>query len=613
MLIRHKLYGLSATSVGALLLLMAGIWWSWSGLERLQDAQRLALQLTNRLQLAQNRELAFLMKPGDASAEGVRQEITAFGQQLAALRQLLGDEQAAAMGLATLGQGIDAYQTIFGRILDGYRRIGFDPESGLYGSLRQAVHQAEERVKGLGRDDLLAGILQLRRDEKDFMLRTSTKYLDKFDADYAVFAQRLGEDAETAAALHHYQQDFQTLVQAQVAVGLTPEQGLRAELAGGMARLGQELERVRAALETHIASGRTRIIWALLTVAVTIALLVGAVTLRITSRLNRDLGQAVGVIHRVAENHDLTLKIELAGNDELTRMGGQFDLMLDSVRELIRQTKSAVDYLRQATSELSANAEQSAAGGRRQLAEADQLATAITEMGATIEEIARAAEMAAERTRHARDYARDGQEQVGKTIHRIRSLAQRLDDSGRAATELGVSATTIGSVLDVIRGIAEQTNLLALNAAIEAARAGEQGRGFAVVAGEVRTLAMRTQGATQEIADIIGALQEKTGTIVTLIEDCRREGQESAAQANQAGERIDRIQADVAQILDMTTQIAAAVEEQSQVTAEVNRNVVAIRDVADQAAAAAGGNAETTALVARKSDTLAQVVGRFRC
>ncbi|WP_052315043.1 methyl-accepting chemotaxis protein [Thiocystis violascens] len=234
-------------------------------------------------------------------------------------------------------------------------------------------------------------------------------------------------------------------------------------------------------------------------------------------------------------------------------------------------------------------------------------------MAATIDEIARNTEVAADRTQRTSTNARSGHDQVQKTIRHIESLAHRLTDSTQAAQALAHSSATIGSVLDVIRTIAQQTNLLALNAAIEAARAGEQGRGFAVVAGEIRTLAMRTQTATDEVGDIIKTLQEKTDAIVRLIEICHGEGLESAAQANQAGELLARIAEDVTYMLDMNTQIATAIEEQSRVATEVNRNVVVIRDVAEQAAAASHSNAQTSTQVAQQSDALAQVIRRFRC
>ena len=171
---------------------------------------------------------------------------------------------------------------------------------------------------------------------------------------------------------------------------------------------------------------------------------------------------------------------------------------------------------------------------------------------------------------------------------------------------------TIGSVLDVIRAIAEQTNLLALNAAIEAARAGEQGRGFAVVADEVRSLAQRTQESTSEIEGIINTLQQRTQEVVSIMHQCRTQGGESATQATKAGELLGAITVDVQTIMEMSTHIATAIDEQSQVASEVNKNVVRIRDIAEGAAAHSQTNAQTSEEVSEQSRVLHQAISKYK-
>ncbi len=293
-------------------------------------------------------------------------------------------------------------------------------------------------------------------------------------------------------------------------------------------------------------------------------------------------------------------------------IGRHFNSMVESFQKLIEQVIESVDAMRQSCEELSRNAISASEGVSKQLNETDMVATAITEMGATIDEIAKNTELAAGKAEQTHHNAQEGQIGVEDTISKIQSLAQQLDDSANVVAELEKDSQTIGSVLDVIRGIAEQTNLLALNAAIEAARAGEQGRGFAVVADEVRSLAMRTQESTEEIASIIQTLQSRTHSIVDIMEQSQKQGGESAQQAASAGTLLAQINADVTNIMDMSTQIAAAIEEQSMVAAEVNKNVVVIRDIAEESAQAAEENATASDEVRHRADYLHQAVSQFK-
>lgn len=279
---------------------------------------------------------------------------------------------------------------------------------------------------------------------------------------------------------------------------------------------------------------------------------------------------------------------------------------------MIEQVIESVATINTSCKHVSENAMLASEGVAQQLNETDMVATAITEMGATIDEIAKTTELAALKAGKTHDNAQSGQLEVEQTIHKIQSLAEQLNSSASVVDELERDSETIGSVLDVIRGIAEQTNLLALNAAIEAARAGEQGRGFAVVADEVRSLAMRTQSSTQEIANIIQTLQSRTRSIVQLMDASQKQGSESAEQAAAAGALLKLINNDVRNIMDMSTQIAAAIEEQSMVAAEVNKNVVVIRDIAEESSKAADANASASDELKAQAEYLYRAVSNFK-
>ena len=190
-------------------------------------------------------------------------------------------------------------------------------------------------------------------------------------------------------------------------------------------------------------------------------------------------------------------------------------------------------------------------------------------MSAAVEEVARNASSTAEASSLSERAAGNGRARVGQTVRSIRQMNAEIGQTARLVEGLASQAQDIGKVLDVIRAIAEQTNLLALNAAIEAARAGDQGRGFAVVAEEVRSLAQRTAGATEEIQQLIGRLQQAARQSVEAMRSQVEHAERTAEQAGAAEGALDEVVAAIHTIGVMAERIAEGSTQQSQAVGEI--------------------------------------------
>ncbi|WP_371315574.1 methyl-accepting chemotaxis protein [Pseudomonas gingeri] len=251
-------------------------------------------------------------------------------------------------------------------------------------------------------------------------------------------------------------------------------------------------------------------------------------------------------------------------------------------------------------------------GVHKQMAEIDQVATAVQEMTATAQDVARNATQAAQAASHADMAASDGMRIVKDTSTSIGALALEIGRAVSVVQTLAKDSENINAILTAIRGIAEQTNLLALNAAIEAARAGEQGRGFAVVADEVRNLAQKTQKATEEIQSMIQQLQQGTRDVVKVMEDSQAKTDESVQHAAKAAQALESITRAVSVINDMNTQIASAAEEQSAVADDINRNVINIGQVANEVAGGADESSAASAQLTKLAEQQRRLINQFK-
>lgn len=492
------------------------------------------------------------------------------------------------------------------------QEIGLTHKSGLSGALRATAHKVEQSYRANNNQQALADYLMLRRAEKDFLLRMDMKYAQQLNQ---LISQKLESaylDQDTKQRLLTYRDDFNALVAKKTAKGLTPKEGLLGQLRQNVQLTEGYFTAMEQDIDQYIAHSTQDIANKTYLAIALIAAVIIAFNVLLAKTILGPLTSLSGLIAKVNQQNDLSLRSDINSRDEIGTVATNFNSMMTSFQGLIKQVNLAVGSLSSAAEQLSANAEETRTGIDHQLQQTEMVATAITEMGSTIEEIANNTEMAASNAEGTTQNAISGRDSVEKTVEQINTLAGRLTESAAAVNELEADSETIGKVLDVIKDIADQTNLLALNAAIEAARAGEQGRGFAVVAEEVRNLAKRTQVSTQEISNIIESLQSRTRIIVELINTCHQQGQEGNELAKHAGQVLDEITQDVTNISDTSVQIAASIEEQSSVASEVNRNIINIRDIAEASNQAANHTQQASSDILGQAQTLNTAVQQFQ-
>jgi len=578
-----------------------------------------ATEIERDLLMLRRNEKDFLTRKDLKYAGQFDNHMSALQTKVDQLTNQLGDLGLDMAQADMLSTDLSEYQTHFLHVLRIQKKIGLNPKDSLYGALRKAVHSAEESIKVLEDDRLLADMLMLRRREKDFMLRNDLKYLGKFDKDIGIFSQHLAASnipASTRQAItqhmNQYKTDFHALVQASKELGLTPKDGHMGEMRGTVHKTEAQLTQLVEAVNTAIEARTQMLINISIAISILIILLTLGTIFLIQQSISRRAKTLADFMEQAQTNKNLSLRANLQGQDELTSMGNSFNQMMEVFEDVVRQVTEAASKVIHTSDDLSITTENTCQSVTHQQSMTEQVATAMTEMAATVQEVAKHSAEAAKVSQVADEEAAKGRGVVNQTITGIQQLAQEVENTASALSELEKESDNIGTVLTVIQGIAEQTNLLALNAAIEAARAGESGRGFAVVADEVRSLAQRSHEATQEIQTIIDRLQSGAQVAVKAMNQGRSQAQVRVEEAEAAGVSLDAITNAVTAISDMNIQIASAVEEQSVVAEEISATVVNIAGISNEAVDASHKTTETGSDLAGLAMQLQQTVGQFQ-
>jgi methyl-accepting chemotaxis protein len=342
-------------------------------------------------------------------------------------------------------------------------------------------------------------------------------------------------------------------------------------------------------------------------------LVIAALVWLISRGVVKPISEAAEAMEGIASaDGDLTVRMSEQGKDEMTRLCKAYNRFAEKTERMIESVSRAAGSLSGQIGNFATLAEHTNGGIEKQHEQTTQVATAMTEMSATVHDVAQNTSHTAEAAREADVQANAGRDVVNSVSSSIDALAAEVGCAVATVQKVEQDSERIGSVLDVIRGIADQTNLLALNAAIEAARAGEQGRGFAVVADEVRTLAKRTQDSTAEIQEMIESLQSGVHQTVQVMQTSQQQAGESVEQASRAHTALEEITHAVDTITQMSSQIATAAEEQSAVAEDINRNIVEITHLAEDTSKDSANGYTASVEMSREVDQLVVLLGQFR-
>ncbi len=367
--------------------------------------------------------------------------------------------------------------------------------------------------------------------------------------------------------------------------------------------LGQQLDQRLAQNRTHMV--------VLVTALTAVFLLIFYLYAGFYASTRTTLRRLGAMMDKVAAG-DMTVTFVAQSRDELGDLGQVFNGTVAKIHDLIERvghTVSQVELQAGQVETVSARSNQAVSGQRTQI---EQVATAMNQMSATAQEVARSAAAAVSSAHSVNDETVSGRGLVQSQQSSIARLASEIDLSVGVINQLATDSQSISSVLEVIKSIAEQTNLLALNAAIEAARAGEQGRGFAVVADEVRTLARRTQHSTEEIEQMISRLHSGVGAAVKAMGTSHEMASGTVGQSEKVQQALENILGAVGMIVDQNQQIAAAVEQQTAVAHDIDHNIVEINRAGEHAAQGAHQTEAASRQLSLQVIELKQLIGAFR-